>query len=69
MPSQIPFANETHSGVPRRLACRHHWRKLLLADGVERIIRHARKEAAGTSGEEAVEAQVGYFVHNIERMR
>ena len=48
---------------------RYHWRKLLLADGVERIIRHARKEAAGTSGEEAVEAQLGYFVHNIERMR
>ena len=47
----------------------HHWRKLLLADGVERIIRQARREAAGTSREEAVEAQLGYFVHNVERMR
>jgi len=48
---------------------RHHWRKLLQADGVERIIRQARKESAGTLREEAVEAQLGYFVHNIERMR
>lgn len=48
---------------------RHHWRKLLLADGVERIIRQARKEAAGTLQEDAVEAQLGYFVHNVERMR
>jgi hypothetical protein len=48
---------------------RYHWRKLLLADGVERIIRQARKEAAGTLQEDAVEAQLGYFVHNVERMR
>lgn len=48
---------------------RHHWRKMLLNDGVERIIRRARKEAAGTSREEAVETQLGYFVHNVERMR
>jgi hypothetical protein len=54
----------------KRLARRrHHWRKLLYADGVERIIRQARKEAAGTPREEAVEAQLGYFTHNIERMR
>lgn len=48
---------------------RHHWRKMLLADGVERIIRRARKEASGTSREEAVEAELGYFEHNIERMQ
>jgi hypothetical protein len=33
---------------------RHHWRKLLQADGVERIIRAARKEALGTSRQDAV---------------
>ena len=55
---------------PRRFARRrHHWCKMLLADGVERIIRQARKEAAGTSRQEAVEAQLGYFVHNIGRMQ
>jgi hypothetical protein len=48
---------------------RHHWRKMLLADGVRRIIERARLEAAGTPREEAVEAQLGYFVHNIERMQ
>jgi hypothetical protein len=38
---------------PRRFARRrHHWRNMLLADGVERIIRQARKEAAGTSRQE-----------------
>ncbi len=30
---------------PSRFARRHHWRKMLLADGVERIIIQARKEA------------------------
>lgn len=55
---------------PHRFARRrHHWRKMLLADGVERIIAWARKEAAGTTREEAIEAQLGYFVHNIERMQ
>lgn len=48
---------------------RYHWRKLLLADGVERIIHQARKEAIGTTRQEAVETQLGYFVHNVERMR
>jgi hypothetical protein len=55
---------------PRRFARRrHHWGKMLLADGVERIIRQARKEAAATSRQEAVEAELGYFVHNTGRMR
>ena len=48
---------------------RRHWRKLLLADGVGRIISRARKEAAGTAKQQAVEAQLGYFVHNTARMR
>ncbi len=59
----------TKADMGRFARRRHHWRKLLLADGVERIVRHARKEAAATSREEAVEAQLGYFIHNIERMR
>jgi hypothetical protein len=42
---------------------------MLLADGVERIIARARKEAAGTAREEAVETQLGYFAHNVERMQ
>lgn len=55
---------------PRRFARRrYHWRKLLLADGVERIIRRARKEALGTQRQSEVESQLGYFVHNVARMR
>jgi hypothetical protein len=55
---------------PRRFARRRrHWRKLLLADGVERIIRRARGEALGTPRQREVEAQLGYFVHNAARMR
>jgi len=55
---------------PRRFARRrHHWRKMLLADGVERIIRRARQEAAGTPRQQAVETELGYFLHNIARMQ
>jgi len=57
--------NDPHRFARRR----HHWGKMLLADGVERIIRQARKEAAGTSREAAVEAELGYFVHNTARMQ
>lgn len=57
-------------GGPSRVGRRRrHLRRLLLAGGVERIIRRARQEAAGTSREETVEAQLAYFVHNVERMR
>jgi len=59
----------TRTDARRFAKRRHHWRKMLLADGVERIIRQARKEASGTGREEAVEAQLGYFEHNIERMQ
>ena len=54
---------------PRRFARRrYHWRKLLLADGVERIIQWARKEALGTPRQSEVESQLGYFVRNVPRM-
>ncbi len=36
---------------------------------MERIIQRARKESLGTPRESDVEAQLGYFVHNVERMR
>ena len=58
----------TKNDLRRFVRRRHHWRKLLLADGVERIIRWARQEALGTPRLSAVEAQLGYFVHNVARM-
>ena len=59
----------TKSNTRRFARRRHHWRKLLLADGVGRIIERARKESVGTPRAEAVEAQLGYFVNNAGRMR
>jgi hypothetical protein len=48
---------------------RHHWKKLLLADGVERIIAQARRESLGRGKAPEVEAALGYFLNNLERMR
>lgn len=48
---------------------RKHWKKLLLADGLERIIRAARKEARDLGKADEVEAAPGYFVNNLDRMR
>lgn len=48
---------------------RHHWKKLLRHDGVERIIKQARKEALERNRTEEVEAALGYFVNNIARMQ
>jgi hypothetical protein len=41
---------------------------LTKAAGVKCIIRKSREEATGTLREEAVEAQLRYFDHNIERI-
>jgi hypothetical protein len=48
---------------------RHLWKKLLLQDGVERIIRQARKQAARNGTAAAVETELGYFVNNVARMQ
>jgi len=48
---------------------REHWKKLLAHDGVERIIKRARKEAILRGNEAEVETVLGYFVNNISRMQ
>lgn len=48
---------------------RAHWKKLLLADGVERIIHGARKEALKKGIITEVEAALGYFINNQKRMQ
>ncbi len=48
---------------------RHHWKKLLAHDGVERIIKQARKEALLRGNVAQVETALGYFVNNIPRMQ
>jgi len=48
---------------------RHYWKKLLAHNGVERIIKKARKEALLRGKVDAVEADLGYFLNNIPRMQ
>lgn len=48
---------------------RRHWKKLLLANALERILQQARKEADVLGKEAEVEAALGYFVKNRDRMR
>lgn len=45
------------------------WTKLLLKDGVQKIIEQARASSAGTASETAVDKALGYFEHNVERMQ
>jgi hypothetical protein len=50
---------------------RHHWKKLLAADGVTRIITRARRDAAANPAIDGdqVEAALGYLVNNVARMQ
>jgi len=48
---------------------RHYWKKLLAHDGVDRIIKQARKEAFLRGNVTEVETALGYFVNNVSRMQ
>jgi hypothetical protein len=48
---------------------RHYWKKLLAHDGVERIIKQARKEAILRGNVAQVETALGYFANNVSRMQ
>ena len=48
---------------------RHYWKKLLAHDGVERIIKQARKEALLRGNVAEVETALGYFANNVSRMQ
>jgi hypothetical protein len=48
---------------------RARWVKLLLKDGVSRIIAHARARALTSGQKDAVEKALGYFQHNVARMQ
>ena len=48
---------------------RHHWKKLLASDGVERIIKTARRLALRKGNVAGVETVLGYFLHNVLRMQ
>lgn len=48
---------------------RRRWAKRLLKDKVQDLIDQTRKECAGRPQAEAVEKELGYFVHNVDRMQ
>lgn len=60
------LGSKEHPAYKRRLG---RWAKQLLKDQVEKLIAQARQERAGTSRSEAVEKELAYFVHNVERMQ
>lgn len=47
----------------------HRWAKQLLKGKVQGLIAQTRQECAGKPQAEAVEKQLGYFVHNVNRMQ
>jgi hypothetical protein len=48
---------------------RRRWVRRLLGNGVENLIKETRQECAGKPQAQSVEEQLGYFVHNIKRMK
>jgi hypothetical protein len=48
---------------------RRRWAKRLLRNGVHNLIRETRQEAILLGRAEAVEEQLGFFVHNVARMQ
>ena len=48
---------------------RHRWAKLLLKDGVEKIIQQARLWSRGKASQEDVHKALGCFERNIQRMQ
>lgn len=60
------LGSREHPDYKKRLG---RWARLLLKDGVQKLIAQARKESAQQSCAAAVEKELGYFVHNVERMK
>lgn len=48
---------------------RSRWVRRLLGNGVENLIKETRQECAGKPQAQTVEDQLGYFVHNVDRMQ
>lgn len=57
------------SDPPKLARRRAHWKKMLLAYGVDRIIKAARKEAVKRGKIVEVKAALGYLLNNRERMQ
>lgn len=60
------LGNQDQAAIKRRF---RRWKQLLYLGGVDRIILQARKEALKSGNIAEVEAELGYFVNNVERMQ
>lgn len=60
------LGSKTHPAYPARQS---RWAKLLLKNGVEKLIVQTRQEAAACNRAQAVEKELGYFVRNVARMQ
>src|SRR5512142_882948 len=63
---QALFGSKEHPDYKKRLG---RWARRLLNDKVEQLIAHVRQERAGQANAQAVEAQLTYFVNNVDRMQ
>lgn len=54
---------------PEYKARRSRWVRRLLGNGVKNLIEETREECAGKPQAQQVYEELGYFVHNIERMQ
>ena len=54
---------------PEYKARRSRWVRRLLGNGVKNLIEETRQECAGKPQAQEVYEELGYFVHNVERMQ
>lgn len=60
------LGRKEHPDYKKRLS---RWKKLLLRNGVEKLLAQARQESAGTARAAAVAEELNYFVNNVSRMQ
>lgn len=54
---------------PQYKALRSRWVRRLLGNGIKNLIKQTREQCAGKPQAQKVEEQLGYFIHNVERMQ
>jgi hypothetical protein len=60
------LGSKEHPDYKKRLS---RWARRLLNDQVAPLIAQVRRECAGQARAPAVEKELGYFIHNVERMQ
>jgi hypothetical protein len=60
------LGSKDHADYKTRL---RDWAKQLLKDKIEKLVAQTRQECRGKSNAQAVEEALGYFAHNVDRMK